>query len=92
MQYKGIFDERWLDEKYKWEAIKWFQEHWNIKAEDFSGMFSKATEKTVNLLASVNNYPRKMIIDYAKQQVNIWKIILFLKKDILQRISRETWS
>ena len=68
VQYKESFDERWLGEKYKWEALKWFQEHWNINAENFSKMLSVATEKTSNLLASMNNFPRKMIVEYAKQE------------------------
>lgn len=66
-QYKKTFDERWEGEKYKWEAAKWFQEHWDINAEDFATMLSVATDKTMNLLASMNNFPRKMIIEYAKQ-------------------------
>lgn len=45
--------------KYKWEAVKWFQDHWDINANDFADMFAKATEKTANLLASMNNFPRK---------------------------------
>lgn len=66
-QYKEVFDERWLDEKYKWEAVKCFQDNWDINAEDFAGMLSRATDKTLNLLASMNNFPRKMIVEYAKQ-------------------------
>jgi 5-methylcytosine-specific restriction protein B len=63
--YKAIFNTRWDDEKYKWEAVKWFEAYWDINASDFAKMFEKATEKTFNLLASMNNFPRKMMIDYA---------------------------
>ena len=66
VEYKKIFDERWQGEKYKWEAVKWFQDHWDINANDFADMFAKATEKTANLLASMNNFPRKMVIQYAQ--------------------------
>ena len=66
VEYKKIFDERWQGEKYKWEAVKWFQDHWDINANDFADMFAKATEKTANLLASMNNFPRKMMIQYAQ--------------------------
>lgn len=65
-EYKKIFNTRWKDEKFKWEAVKWFQEHWDINAENFSEMFAKATEKTAGLLASMNNFPRKMMIQYAE--------------------------
>lgn len=26
--------------KYKWEAVKWFQDHWDINANDFADMFA----------------------------------------------------
>lgn len=32
--YKKYFPNHWKDEKYKWEAIQSFQEHWNISAEN----------------------------------------------------------
>lgn len=65
-EYKKVFKERWKDEKYKWEAIEHFKKHWDIHAEDFATMFAKATEKTFNLLASAKNFPRGMIIEFAK--------------------------
>lgn len=65
-QYKKVFVQRWQEEKYKWEAIEHFQKHWDIDAEDFVTMFAKATEKTANLLASSNNFPRGMILEFAK--------------------------
>lgn len=65
-QYKKVFVQRWQEEKYKWEAIEHFQQHWDIDAKDFVTMFAKATEKTANLLASSNNFPRGMILEFAK--------------------------
>lgn len=53
-------------EKYKWEAVKHFQDHWDIDAENFGDMFRKATEKTFNLLASGYSYPREVIINFAR--------------------------
>lgn len=76
-QYKTVFDERWLDEKYKWEAVKCFQDNWDINAEDFAGMLSRATDKTLNLLASMNNFPRKMIVEYAKQDKETVRAMFF---------------
>ena len=64
--YKTYFSTSWKKEKYKWEAIKYFQEHWNIEAENFGEMFKKATSKTKNLLASSRKYPREMIILFAE--------------------------
>ena len=59
--YKNNFPKYWKDEKYKWEAVKHFQNYWNINATDFGAMFEQATSKTINLLANRNNFPREMI-------------------------------
>lgn len=66
--YKAVFRSRWSDENFKWSAIKWFQEHWDINAVDFAKMFAAATEtkKTYGLLNSMNNFPQKMMIEFAK--------------------------
>lgn len=90
VEYKKIFDERWQGEKYKWEAVKWFQDHWDINANDFADMFAKATEKTANLLASMNNFPRKMVIQYAQDDTEAVRA-MFLNlydesKDVTERI------
>lgn len=55
----------WEKEKYKWIAVKHFQDHWNIDAPDFAAMFKEATAKTSNLLTARNYFPRGMIIDFA---------------------------
>lgn len=64
--YKKYFPSHSADEKYKWEAVKNFQDYWDIDAENFGEMFKKATDKTVNLLASGYSYPRTMIMNFAK--------------------------
>lgn len=63
--YKEYFPEHWKDEMYKWEAIQHFQKHWDVNAENFLEMFMEATDKTYNLLANMNNYPRGMIKSFA---------------------------
>src|SRR5699024_5671913 len=63
--YKAYFPQHWEDEKYKWEAVQHFQDHWDIEAENFGDMFKQATEKTFNLLASGYSYPRTMITNFA---------------------------
>lgn len=64
--YKNRFLSIWKNEKYKWEAIKQFQDHWDIDADNFAEMFKLATDKTYNLLASGYAYPRTMMIEFAK--------------------------
>lgn len=56
----------WSNEKYKWEAVKHFQDNWDINAPDFAEMLERALSKTHNLLASINNYPKGMIVNSAK--------------------------
>lgn len=66
-QYKSIFLNRWTNgEKFKWDALKCFKENWNIDAPDFSDMFANATHEASPLIMSVNNFPRRMIIDMSK--------------------------
>lgn len=67
VEYKQNFVSRqWGNEKYKWEAVKWFQDNWDVNASDFAEMLNRSLEKTFNLLASANNFPRGMIIGFAK--------------------------
>ena len=89
-KYKEIFEERWGEEKFKWEAVKWFQDHWDINAENFSEMFAKATEKTAVLLASMNNFPRKMMIQYAEDDAEAVRA-MFIRlydetKEVIDRV------
>lgn len=52
-EYKNNLNTGWWEnEKYKLEAIKCFQDNWNIDADDFSSMLKKSLEKTYNLLGS----------------------------------------
>ena len=65
-QYKKDFSQHWLDEKYKWVAIKHFQDNWDINAPDFYAMFEKATAKTHNLLASNMFFAKSMMLEFIK--------------------------
>lgn len=51
--------DRWEKEKYKWEAIKCFQDNWDLNAPDFAEMLKASLAKTHNLLTSLNYYPQK---------------------------------
>lgn len=90
-RYKQNFvSTRWDNEKYKWEAIKWFQDNWDVNAEDFPEMLNHSLDKTYNLLASANNFPRGMITDFAKsapEEVRAMFIALFDEsKDVYGRM------
>lgn len=66
-QYKQDFLKYWEEEKYKWQAVKWFQDNWDINASDFGNMFDNATNKTDNLLASNQNFPKGVILSLASE-------------------------
>ena len=90
-QYKEDFvATQWGNERYKWEAIKCFQDNWDINAEDFPDMLSNSLSKTMNLLASMNNFPRRMIKKFAKmspEEVRAMFISLFDEtRDVYERI------
>lgn len=61
-----------------------------MKATDFADMLQKSLSKTYNLLASMNNFPARMIIGFAKtapEEVHAMFIDLFDEsKDIYERI------
>ncbi len=67
VQYKQNFVSKiWGEEKYKWEAVKWFQKNWDVNAPDFAEMLNRSLGKTYNLLTSANNFPKGMIVELAK--------------------------
>ena len=80
----------WADENFKWEAVKCFQDNWNIEAEDFAEMLKRSLAKTYGLLASMNNFPRQMIEIFAEEapdKVKMMFVALFDEnKDVVERI------
>ncbi len=65
--YKKDFTSGWWEaEKYKWEAIKTFQDNWAIDATDFADMLSRSLAKTENLLTARNYLAREMIKELAQ--------------------------
>lgn len=87
---KDFVSKQWDKEKYKWEAVKWFQDNWNVNATDFAEMLNRSLDKTSNLLTSLNNFPRGMIDEFAKaapEEVRAMFIALFDEsKDVFERI------
>lgn len=90
-KYKQEFTStNWPKEKYKWEAVQWFQEHWDVNAPEFVKMLKAALAKADNLLTSQNNFPKAMIIGFATdapEEVRAMFIELFDEnKDVIERI------
>ena len=65
--YKRDIKSLWMKERYKWVAIKHFQNHWNIEAENFADMVKEAISKTYNLLNSGKKYAGGQIILFATE-------------------------
>lgn len=91
-EYKANFlKTQWNNEKYKWEAVKYFQDNWDINADNFAEMLKKSLSETKNLLASVNNFPSGMITKFAEiacEEVRAMFIELYDEsRDIYERIS-----
>lgn len=90
--YKQNFvSTQWGNEKYKWEAVKWFQDNWDVNAQNFPEMLNRSLDKTFNLLASSNNFPKGMIVGFAKaapEEVRAMFIALFDEsKDVYERMN-----
>lgn len=89
--YKRDFTEfQWKNERYKWEAIQCFQRNWNINAVNFPDMLKRSLDKTYNLLASMSNYAKAMIIGFAEaapEEVRGAFIALYDEsRDVVERI------
>lgn len=92
VSYKRDFVQKlWPDEKFKWQAVKRFQDNWDVNAANFAEMLKKSLSATSNLLANVNNFPAKMIEKFAgnaPEEVRGMFIELFDEsKDVYERIN-----
>ncbi len=80
----------WENERYKWEAIKTFQDNWKIEANDFADMLDRALSGTKNLLASAHYFPRAMIKELAEEVPEVVRSMfddLYNEKsDVVERI------
>lgn len=74
-------------EYYKWEAIKHFQNHWDIDASDFSSMFKESMSKTSNLINNRIVQPINGIIklaenyEYCNKVREAFKELFYTKDD-----------
>lgn len=60
--YKQHFEEIHKGEIYKWEAVKCFQDNWDIDAQLFPEMLDRSLHLASNLLDSRLYYPKRMIL------------------------------
>ena len=64
-KYKENFATVDKQERYKWQAVAWYKQHWDLDATDFAQMVTVAFEKADNLLASGMYYAYKMLTEFA---------------------------
>ena len=89
--YKAVFvNQLWPKEKFKWIAVKHFQDNWDIDAPDFADMLNRSLARTDNLLMSFRHYPMRMICEFAEfepEKVRAMFMDLFTEtKDIMIRM------
>lgn len=66
-RYQNLFNDRWPLERYKWQAVHHFREHWQPDAADFPAMLEQSLAKTGNLLTANHFFARKMILLLARK-------------------------
>lgn len=92
--YKKFITSADYDELYKWEALKVFQDNWDIEAEDFRYMFdaSFSHKEGSNLWAGTHWYPKMVMqqfIGHDKERVRgMFRDLYTDEQDIDKRIDR----
>lgn len=66
--YKADFKRIDAEERYKWVAVKYFQDHWDIESPEFAVMLEKAFSKHVNLLDIGVARPLAIMVYFAKRE------------------------
>ncbi len=69
-------------EYYKWEAVKYFQDHWDIDAPDFASMLKECLKESYNLINNKVVQPANGIIKLAEKP-ELTEVIRQMFKDLL---------
>lgn len=89
-----IMEDTKYDELYKWEALKNFQDNWDIDALDFRDMYDKSVQSNIenNLWASQYFFPKKVMltfIDFDEQKVrSMFRQLFDEDLEIMMRIDQ----
>lgn len=90
--YKEEFESISKQELYKWQAVKQFQDHWNIDADDFHAMAKAALNKVKNLMDAGMYFPKRMLlrnVEVSPEKVRaLFKELFNEEESILHRIER----
>ena len=87
--YKNNMETYLPEEVYKWEAVKQFQNNWNINADNFYEMYINSFSKQGNLLSGFNYYPFQMIKRFIEKDSeatrNMFKVLFDESKTLTER-------
>jgi len=67
-EYKNKFDFVHNQEIYKWQAVKQFQDNWDINSPNFNLMLDKSLKLVANLLDSGQYFPKRMLLKNAEKE------------------------
>lgn len=85
--YKKDFPTWWEEEKYKWEAVKCFQDNWNIDAVNFSEMLTNSLQKLNQNL--IYGFAKNIILSFAEKESDtvreMFKALFDENQEILER-------
>lgn len=70
--YKKLIVSSEYDETYKWEALKNFQDNWDVDAHDFKAMYDKSLQNnyTQNLWAHTHWFPKAVMLTFIEYDSN----------------------
>ena len=88
--FKSDFQKYWKEEKYKWIAVKHFQDAWDIDAADFAGTVEDAFSLAKNLLQGGMYYAYSMLCMLTKadpeKMRSLFRILYDEEKPLAERI------
>ncbi len=89
--YKRNFEQISKEEIYKWRAVKQFQDHFDLEADDLHSNMKISLSKVSNLMDSGQYYPKRMLLrNTGKNPERIRELFRHLfdeDLDLLQRIA-----
>lgn len=89
--YKTDFVKINKKELYKWQAVKFFQDNWDIESDEFISMLPTSLSKSLNLLNSQNYFPLRMIVNYTEREPEtvrkMFRNLYDEERDLIERIS-----
>lgn len=79
-EYKREFNRINQEERYKWKAIKHFQDHFNLEAADLAANIESSMDEAKNLLSSGKYWPKRMLrknLELAPEKYYLYRLFHF---------------